>query len=35
MGSDPEKGVRAAVVAQAYRKCVLEDISVQVVPVTH
>jgi NAD(P)-dependent dehydrogenase (short-subunit alcohol dehydrogenase family) len=35
MGRDPSKGVRAAVVAQAYLKCILEDISGQVVSVTH
>ncbi len=35
MGRDPTKGVRAAVVAQVYQKCVLEDISGQVVSVTH
>ena len=35
MGRDPNDGVRAAVVAQAYRKCILEDISGQVVMATH
>jgi NAD(P)-dependent dehydrogenase (short-subunit alcohol dehydrogenase family) len=35
MGRDPAKGVRAAVVAQVYQKCILEDISGQVVSVTH
>lgn len=35
MGRDPSKGVRAAVVAQAYLKCIVEDISGQVVSVTH
>ena len=35
MGRDPTKGVRAAVVAQVYQKCVLENISGQVVSVTH
>ena len=35
MGRDPNKGVRAAVVAQVYQKCVLENISGQVVSVTH
>jgi NAD(P)-dependent dehydrogenase (short-subunit alcohol dehydrogenase family) len=34
MGRDPNDGVRAAVVAQAYRKCILEDISGQVVMAT-
>ncbi|WP_296652758.1 short chain dehydrogenase [Paraburkholderia sp.] len=31
MGRDPDEGVPAAVVAQAYRKCVVEDITGQVV----
>jgi NAD(P)-dependent dehydrogenase (short-subunit alcohol dehydrogenase family) len=31
MGRDPDDGVRAAVVAQAFRKCVVEDITGQVV----
>lgn len=35
MGRDPAKGVRAAVVAQVYQKCILDDISGQVVSVTH
>ncbi len=35
MGRDPAKGVRAAVVAQVYQKCILGDISGQVVSVTH
>ncbi|TDF59587.1 short chain dehydrogenase [Cupriavidus sp. L7L] len=35
MGRDPAKGVRAAVVAQVYQKCILEDFSGQVVSVTH
>lgn len=35
MGRDPAKGVRAAVVAQAYQKCIMGDISGQVVSVTH
>jgi len=35
MGRDPAKGVRAAVVARVYRKCILEDFSGQVVSVTH
>jgi NAD(P)-dependent dehydrogenase (short-subunit alcohol dehydrogenase family) len=35
MGRDPTKGVRAAVVAQAYQRCILEEISGQVVSVTH
>lgn len=35
MGRDPAKDVRAAVVAQAHQKCILEDISQQVVSVTH
>ncbi|GAB3627091.1 short chain dehydrogenase [Pandoraea terrae] len=35
MGRDPNKGVRAAVVAQVFRKCLTEDISGQVVSVTH
>ncbi|MGO4811067.1 short chain dehydrogenase [Cupriavidus sp. 2MCAB6] len=35
MGRDPAKGVQAAVVAQVYQKCILEDISGQVVSVTH
>jgi NAD(P)-dependent dehydrogenase (short-subunit alcohol dehydrogenase family) len=34
MGRDPNEGVRAAVVAQAYQKCVLEDILGQVVMAT-
>ena len=34
MGRDPNDGVRAAVVAQAYRKCILEDISGEVVMAT-
>ncbi|MDW3684622.1 short chain dehydrogenase [Cupriavidus sp. CV2] len=35
IGRDPTKGVRAAVVAQVYKKCILEGISGQVVSVTH
>ncbi|WP_341312070.1 short chain dehydrogenase [Paraburkholderia sp. IMGN_8] len=35
MGRNPNDGVRAWVVAQAYRKCVLEDITGQVVSATH
>ena len=35
MGRDPDKGVRAAVVAQAYLKCIMEDLSGQVVSVAH
>jgi hypothetical protein len=35
MGRDPAKGVRAAVVAQVHQKRILEDISGQVVSVTH
>jgi NAD(P)-dependent dehydrogenase (short-subunit alcohol dehydrogenase family) len=34
IGRDPNEGVRAAVVAQAYRKCILEDISGQIVMAT-
>ncbi|RQS63635.1 short chain dehydrogenase [Burkholderia sp. Bp8963] len=35
MGRDPSGGVHAAVVAQAFRKCVVEDITGQVVSATH
>lgn len=34
MGRNPDEGVRASVVAQAYRKCVIEDITGQVVSAT-
>jgi uncharacterized protein YbjT (DUF2867 family) len=33
MERDPDKGVRAAVVAQAFKKCVVEDVTGQVVSV--
>jgi NAD(P)-dependent dehydrogenase (short-subunit alcohol dehydrogenase family) len=34
MGRDPDEGVPAAVIAQAFRKCVVEDITGQVVSPT-